>query len=223
MSTPRYGLHNGVMLTAILSLVFVVLLVVLLHLYIRLFLRRHQAGRQVNPRFSLAGAIGAFDAASVELPKAGLDPSVLNALPTFKFGRADGGGAVSAVDCAVCLAALEEGELTRLLPTCRHVFHVECIDMWLYSHSSCPICRAEVEAPPTLSCSPAANAQLPEHDSGSVNLPVVAAVGEATFGTCKDQESSTSRLNLSLRRMLSRGSSQRSTGADALPDADVER
>ncbi|CAA7397433.1 unnamed protein product [Spirodela intermedia] len=222
MFTPRYGLQNGVMLTAILSLAFVVLLVVLLHLYIRLFLRRHQAGRQVNPRFSVAGTMGALDTVSVEFPKAGLDPSVLSALPTFKYMRADGGGAASTVDCAVCLAALEEGELTRLLPTCRHVFHVECIDMWLYSHTSCPICRAEVEAPPTLSCSPAGSAQLPEQDSGSVDPPAAAAVGEATFGTYKDQESSTSRLNLSLRRMLSRASSQRSASADVLPDIERE-
>lgn len=32
----------------------------------------------------------------------------------------------------------------RCLPKCGHGFHVECIDMWLSSHSNCPICRAPI-------------------------------------------------------------------------------
>ena len=45
--------------------------------------------------------------------------------------------------CAVCLGDFEEGEELRTLPECMHSFHVPCIDMWLYSHSSCPICRGD--------------------------------------------------------------------------------
>ncbi|KAE9596877.1 hypothetical protein Lal_00007354 [Lupinus albus] len=44
--------------------------------------------------------------------------------------------------CAVCLGDFEEGEELRTLPECMHCFHVPCIDMWLYSHTTCPICRA---------------------------------------------------------------------------------
>lgn len=32
----------------------------------------------------------------------------------------------------------------RKLPNCGHVFHAECIDMWLHSHSTCPVCRDPV-------------------------------------------------------------------------------
>lgn len=32
----------------------------------------------------------------------------------------------------------------RKLPKCEHVFHMECIDMWLHSHATCPVCRAAV-------------------------------------------------------------------------------
>lgn len=47
-------------------------------------------------------------------------------------------------ECAVCLSVFEEGEEVRTLPRCKHSFHAPCIDMWLYSHSDCPLCRAPV-------------------------------------------------------------------------------
>ncbi|KAG8376884.1 hypothetical protein BUALT_Bualt09G0110500 [Buddleja alternifolia] len=47
-------------------------------------------------------------------------------------------------ECPVCLSAFVEGEEIRQLSACKHVFHVACIDMWLYSHSNCPVCRAAV-------------------------------------------------------------------------------
>ncbi|KAK4415736.1 RING-H2 finger protein ATL1 [Sesamum alatum] len=49
--------------------------------------------------------------------------------------------------CAVCLSVFEEGELVRQLPKCNHLFHAQCIDMWLYSHMDCPLCRSPVEPP----------------------------------------------------------------------------
>ncbi|XVE52691.1 hypothetical protein DITRI_Ditri02bG0143000 [Diplodiscus trichospermus] len=45
--------------------------------------------------------------------------------------------------CAVCLSQFEEGEELRTLPECLHPYHAPCIDMWLYSHSSCPMCRTD--------------------------------------------------------------------------------
>ncbi|KAK1306193.1 RING-H2 finger protein ATL46 [Acorus calamus] len=35
---------------------------------------------------------------------------------------------------------LNEGKL-RLLPSCGHAFHLDCIVMWLLSNSTCPLCR----------------------------------------------------------------------------------
>uniref|UniRef100_A0A2K1ZC96 RING-type E3 ubiquitin transferase n=1 Tax=Populus trichocarpa TaxID=3694 RepID=A0A2K1ZC96_POPTR len=29
-------------------------------------------------------------------------------------------------------------------PECLHTFHACCIDMWLFSHSNCPLCRADM-------------------------------------------------------------------------------
>uniref|UniRef100_A0A0D3EL21 RING-type E3 ubiquitin transferase n=1 Tax=Oryza barthii TaxID=65489 RepID=A0A0D3EL21_9ORYZ len=47
----------------------------------------------------------------------------------------------------VCLSELADGEKVRELPNCRHVFHVECVDAWLRSRTTCPLCRAEAEVP----------------------------------------------------------------------------
>ncbi|KAM0953305.1 putative transcription factor C2H2 family [Dioscorea sansibarensis] len=47
-------------------------------------------------------------------------------------------------ECPVCLSTFMDGEQLRLLPHCQHSFHVSCIDMWLNSHSSCPVCRTNV-------------------------------------------------------------------------------
>jgi hypothetical protein len=43
-------------------------------------------------------------------------------------------------DCCPCLSGFEEGDEIRVLPTCKHVFHVTCIDTWFGSHSSGPSC-----------------------------------------------------------------------------------
>eukprot|EP00897_Mesotaenium_endlicherianum_P008743 jgi/Mesen1/7898/ME000420S07058 len=50
----------------------------------------------------------------------------------------------NAASCAVCLGEYEEGEQLRKLPVCQHSFHVPCIDTWLQTHSTCPLCRTSL-------------------------------------------------------------------------------
>ncbi|RCV21863.1 hypothetical protein SEVIR_4G140700v4 [Setaria viridis] len=58
--------------------------------------------------------------------------------------RSSGG---DGAQCSVCLGAVQPGEMVRRLPMCKHLYHVECIDMWLASHATCPMCRSDVELP----------------------------------------------------------------------------
>ncbi|XP_048426467.1 RING-H2 finger protein ATL70-like [Pyrus x bretschneideri] len=43
--------------------------------------------------------------------------------------------------CSICLADYKGNDTLRLLPDCRHVFHLKCVDPWLRLHPTCPVCR----------------------------------------------------------------------------------
>lgn len=75
----------------------------------------------------------------------GLDRSVIDTFPTFSYSEVkDHQIGKGALECAVCLNEFEENETLRLLPKCDHVFHPECIDAWLESHVTCPVCRSNL-------------------------------------------------------------------------------
>ncbi|CAL5059121.1 unnamed protein product [Urochloa decumbens] len=82
-------------------------------------------------------------------PAAGIDKAALAAMPvvTFKAG-AHGGGGEPAMECAVCLSAMQDGDAVRALPGCRHAFHAACVDAWLCARATCPVCRARPALPP---------------------------------------------------------------------------
>uniref|UniRef100_A0A0E0LW39 RING-type E3 ubiquitin transferase n=1 Tax=Oryza punctata TaxID=4537 RepID=A0A0E0LW39_ORYPU len=75
----------------------------------------------------------------------GLDPAVLGAFPTMAYAdvKAHKAGK-GALECAVCLSEFDDDETLRLLPRCSHAFHADCIDAWLASHVTCPVCRANL-------------------------------------------------------------------------------
>ncbi|KAF3794406.1 RING-H2 finger protein [Nymphaea thermarum] len=72
----------------------------------------------------------------------GLDPKIVQSLPTFIFA-AD--SQKEGLDCAICLEGFKDKERGRELPGCHHRFHIGCIDMWFQTHCTCPICRLAVE------------------------------------------------------------------------------
>ncbi|RWR92473.1 E3 ubiquitin-protein ligase ATL6-like protein [Cinnamomum micranthum f. kanehirae] len=75
----------------------------------------------------------------------GLDPAVIETFPVLEYSVVKGLKlGKSTLECAVCLCEFEDDETLRLIPKCSHVFHPDCIDMWLSSHTTCPVCRADL-------------------------------------------------------------------------------
>ena len=81
--------------------------------------------------------------------KTGLDPSLIQSFPTFLYSSVkDFRKEEYGLECAICLLEFEDDSLLRLLSVCYHVFHQECIDLWLESHKTCPVCRRDLDLPP---------------------------------------------------------------------------
>ncbi|EEE53134.1 hypothetical protein OsJ_35938 [Oryza sativa Japonica Group] len=66
----------------------------------------------------------------------------IEAIPAFEYRRGSSGSGVA--QCAVCIAAVKDGDTVRRLPACGHAFHAPCVDGWLRDHATCPMCRADV-------------------------------------------------------------------------------
>lgn len=73
----------------------------------------------------------------------GIDRTIIESLPVFRFGSLS--GQKDGLECAVCLSRFDPSEVLRLLPKCKHAFHIECVDTWLDAHSTCPLCRYRVD------------------------------------------------------------------------------
>ncbi|KAL7158821.1 hypothetical protein ABFS83_02G168700 [Erythranthe nasuta] len=71
----------------------------------------------------------------------GLDEAAINSYPKFAFGRRNGNLGGGDAVCSICLCEYRESEMLRMLPDCRHYFHVMCVDAWLKLNASCPVCR----------------------------------------------------------------------------------
>lgn len=213
---------SGKILVATIIIPFMVLVFVLfLYLYAKCFWvpRGHRSlpSRTSRFRFHFASS-----PESVLDMRRGLEPSVIRSLPVLIFHPDE---FKDGLDCAVCLCEVSEGEKARLLPKCNHGFHVDCIDMWFQTHSTCPLCRNSV-APQSSNSSP----QLPEihsptsdYSMDSPNFP-----GNETRvsieGLCSASSSSSSfpsspnsrrerRLVIELPRQLSEGFSSLSPSA----------
>ncbi|KAJ1259431.1 hypothetical protein BS78_10G154900 [Paspalum vaginatum] len=81
------------------------------------------------------------DDAARAVSRGGLSSAAIQAVaPAFPYELGTGEPA----QCAVCIEAMKAGEVARRLPACAHTFHLGCIDMWLDSHATCPVCRCHV-------------------------------------------------------------------------------
>lgn len=123
---PSMALRSKVTMMAAVAFTVAVLLTIFFHLYLRLYALR----RRRRPFF--------FRRAEAR----GLDPEALKAIPVVAQSELE-----TSAECAVCLSEIADGDKARVLPTCRHVFHVDCVDVWFSSHATCPLCRSIVAVP----------------------------------------------------------------------------
>ncbi|KAK7291678.1 hypothetical protein RIF29_07012 [Crotalaria pallida] len=231
--------RSGMMMLITIAILFIVIIVMLcLHMHVRWFLLRNRHSHQHPPRRntrnrhrSRSRFIFYVDPALTTASR-GLDASVIASLPLFTFSRSS-----EAAECAVCLSEFEEGETGRVLPKCKHSFHVECIDMWFESHSTCPLCRVHVEVPvePEVivnnnvsETEPGSNSEDANSNSSSSTSSSSSSsfksVGEESSSSSYESATSSFRLSmsrmLSLKRILSREKKELSS---SVAELDVER
>lgn len=97
-------------------------------------------GRAFRRGFSNGTMVERGSAGSTSMSRDDLDK-----LPCYEY-KAKEERSSPVVDCAVCLENFEMGDKCRLLPTCKHSFHAQCVDAWLLKTPICPICRTSAES-----------------------------------------------------------------------------
>ncbi|CAL5030503.1 unnamed protein product [Urochloa decumbens] len=105
----------------------------------------------------------------VEHTRTGLEPLVIAAIPTMKYD-CEAFQYKDDAQCSICLGEYKEKEILRIVPTCRHNFHLACLDLWLQKQTTCPICRVslkELQAEMSSACSIQRLPTVPENSVSS--------------------------------------------------------
>ncbi|KAK3200337.1 hypothetical protein Dsin_023752 [Dipteronia sinensis] len=145
-SPDRYNPYANATFSPSMAIIIVILIAALFFMGFFAIYIRHcnndPTGAAVRP---VNGSLRSRRAAAAR----GLDIAVIEKFPTLVYSEVKvlkiGKGAL---ECAVCLCEFEDDETLRLIPKCDHVFHPECIDAWLSSHTTCPVCRANLSPTP---------------------------------------------------------------------------
>ncbi|XP_061362090.1 RING-H2 finger protein ATL34-like [Gastrolobium bilobum] len=145
-AAPPVDPNNNKSVAAIMGIVaFMFLISGLLSLYSR---KCGDRRGQIRGRIDLTLPTGGSGRRSQNEPR-GLNQEVIDTFPTFLYSNVKdlkiGKGTLA---CAVCLNEFQDDETLRMIPKCSHVYHPTCIDVWLSSHSTCPVCRANLVPKP---------------------------------------------------------------------------
>ncbi|THU54821.1 hypothetical protein C4D60_Mb11t00110 [Musa balbisiana] len=115
-------------------------------------------------------------AAAAAPPDSGLSDkdkaALIDSLPLFSLASSLAVLPKSSPDCSVCLCSFRPQDELRLLPACRHAFHSQCVDPWLRSIPSCPLCRASIALPPLPLPPPTVTAHAGPSRSGSFRVEI---------------------------------------------------
>ncbi|CAF2044003.1 hypothetical protein BRARA_I02588 [Brassica rapa] len=75
---------------------------------------------------------------SISTAELGLSKELREMLPIVVFKESF---FVMDSQCSVCLGDYQADDKLQQIPACGHTFHMDCIDLWLTSHTTCPLCR----------------------------------------------------------------------------------
>jgi E3 ubiquitin-protein ligase ATL6/9/15/31/42/55 len=138
--TPSFSAPMVVLLVALIAAFFFIG-------FFSVYMRRCGRGASAGPVIP-AAALLALSRQEERNQQRGLDPAVVASFPTMRYADARElrvGGKDAALECAVCLSEFEDDEELRLLPSCSHAFHPDCIGEWLAGHVTCPVCRCNLD------------------------------------------------------------------------------
>lgn len=141
--TPSSSPVDSSMALTILVLLTAMFFMVFFSIYIRRLAREEAAGLrrgsgEQNPPSSSYSGVGRLCA---NRKGKGLEPSTIELLPLVSY-REDAKQLSTVTGCSICLTEFEVKEIVRLIPHCKHLFHPQCLDTWLSSRCSCPLCRS---------------------------------------------------------------------------------
>ncbi|XP_073129636.1 probable E3 ubiquitin-protein ligase RHA4A [Henckelia pumila] len=105
--------------------------------------------------------------------------------------------------CCVCLGEFELKEELLQVPSCKHMFHIDCIRHWLHSSSTCPLCRTPVVSDHNTS----KNTTLQSHQQQLHDFPVDVMPGNRVSNHQQMVGLSPRQLQLQDSTMIERSSS----------------
>lgn len=152
-TSPLHSSHNSFPIIAVAIIGIFAISILLLSYYIfvtKCFFNLHQTN-DVMP-FSVSRRRRVEDLSMIyspEVGKRGLDEAAIRSIPLFQYRKCIGKDKLaegSYTDCAVCLNEFQEDEKLRIIPNCGHVFHIDCLDIWLQKNANCPLCRTSISS-----------------------------------------------------------------------------
>ncbi|PKA58877.1 E3 ubiquitin-protein ligase ATL4 [Apostasia shenzhenica] len=144
------GHSGGLSLLIIVGIVaFVIVASASIHLVLRVLSRSRQSSSSPSSSASPIPPLRRLASSSdPALPPLSDRDWLISSLPMFSLASSlETLKKSSSLDCAVCLCTFRPDDELRLLPACRHAFHAQCVDTWLRSTPSCPLCRSSIHLP----------------------------------------------------------------------------
>ncbi|KAI4300375.1 hypothetical protein L6164_033761 [Bauhinia variegata] len=138
--SAQYSSYLQPFMIAVAGIIGASLAIVIYHILLQRFCFSRQ------PMLNRADTINSQDIPISRSPfKNGVDQEILDKIPILSYStKKPEIFRLHRSECAICLGELQDGELVRLLPPCKHAFHISCIDGWFTAHSDCPICRSPI-------------------------------------------------------------------------------